>query len=187
MNGRLAVGALAFGLFLTGAAPSALPAPATVVLLVRHGEKAPGTVDVPLADAGDARARALAEVGKGAGVQMILTTQYRRTQQTAATLATALSITAEVVGVQGDVSQHAVSVAAAIKSRHSGRTVLVVGHSNTIPSIVAALGGTRYPDLCDEEYDALFIVVIDAEGAARTVRTRYGAPSPLGDGCARMR
>ncbi len=133
------------------------------------------------------RNRTHAQVGTGAGVQAILATQYRRTQQTAAPLATALSIAAEVVGVQGEVPQHAAAVAAAITSRHRGRTVLVVGHSNTIPSIVAALGGPRYRDLCDEEYDALFIVVIDPEGAVRTVRTRYGAPSVLGDGCASMR
>ena len=63
MNRLLLVLAVA----LMGAAPSPA-APATVVLLVRHAERAPGSGDVPISDAGQARAQALAEVGKGAGV-----------------------------------------------------------------------------------------------------------------------
>jgi probable phosphoglycerate mutase len=69
---------------LTAAAPSPSVAPATVVLLVRHAERAPGSGDVPISEAGQARARALAEVGKVAGVQVIITTQFQRTKQTAA-------------------------------------------------------------------------------------------------------
>lgn len=171
---------------LAAAAPHA-PAPATVVLVVRHAERAPGTGDVPLSANGEARARALADVGRAAGVNAIITTQYLRTRQTAAPLATALNLTPEVMGAQGDVQAHAQAVASAIRQRHAGGTVLVVGHSNTVAPIVAALGGARPRDLCDTEYDAIFLVVLDDEGPVRAVKSRFGAPTPTGAECAPMR
>lgn len=170
---------------MIAAAPSPRAA-ATVVIVVRHAERAPGSGDPPISEAGQARALALAEIGKMTGVSAIITTQLQRTRQTAAPLAEALGIAAEVVTTQSDVAKHAADVAAAVR-RHTGKTVLVVGHSNTVPAIVAALGGTKVPDLCDPEYDALFTLVLDVEGAVRTVRTRFGAPTPVDASCATMR
>lgn len=172
-------------LVATGAARAPL-APSTVVLLVRHAERAPGTGDVSISEAGQARARDLVNITRGAGVQAIITTQFARTKQTAEPTATALGITPQVVGTQSDVAGHAADVAAAVR-QHAGRVVLVVGHSNTIPAIVAALGGTRYPDLCEMEYDRLFTVVIDADGAVRTIRSGFGARTPVPAGCTPMR
>jgi len=179
-----AIGAAAL-LALTAAAPSRV-APSTLVMLVRHAEKAPGTGDVPLSEAGQARALALAAIGRESAIEAIITTQFARTRQTAEPLATALAITPQVVPAQADAAKHASDVATAVRQR-AGKAVLVVGHSNTIPAIVAALGGTRFPDLCEPEYDRLFIVVIDPEGVVRTVRTRFGEPTPVGAGCAAMR
>lgn len=168
------------------AAPAAPPVAATVVLLVRHAERAPGSGDVPLSEAGQARARALAEVGKVAGVQVIITTQFQRTKQTAGPLADALGLTMVTVPTGLDVAKHMGDVAAAVK-QHPGKTVLVVGHSNTIPGIVTALGGPRLADLCETEYDNLFTVILDAEGGARTVRSKFGAATPVDGNCATMR
>lgn len=178
----LAAGAL---LILTAAAPARV-APSTLIMLVRHAEKAPGTGDVPLSEAGQARARALAEIARETAIEAIITTQFVRTRQTAGPLAAALNITPVVVPAQADVAKHAADVATAVRQQ-AGRAVLVVGHSNTIPSIVAALGGSRFPDLCEAEYDRLFLVVMDAEGVVRTVRSRFGEPTPVGPGCAQMR
>jgi hypothetical protein len=74
-----------------------------------------------------------------------------------------------------------------VRRRFAGKTVLVVGHSNTVAPIVAALGGAKHRDLCDTEYDALFTVVISDDGAVRTLRSRYGAPTPVGETCGAMR
>jgi broad specificity phosphatase PhoE len=172
-------------LVLTAAAPTRV-APSTLVMLVRHAEKAPGTGDVPLSEAGRARARALAEIGRESAIEAIITTQFIRTRQTAEPLASALNITPLVVPAQADVAKHAADVVTAVRQQ-AGRAVLVVGHSNTIPSIVAALGGLRFADLCEAEYDRLFLVVIDVEGVVRTVRSRFGEPTPVGPGCAEMR
>lgn len=164
----------------------AAPAPPTVVRVVRHAEKAPGTGDVPLSEAGVARAAAIAGIGRVAGVEAIITTQFARTRQTGATLASSLGITPEVVPATADLAKHAADVVAAVR-HHAGQAVLVVGHSNTVPAIVAALGGGTWRDLCEAEYDVLFTVVIPPDGPARTIKSRFGVPTPVGEGCAPMR
>jgi broad specificity phosphatase PhoE len=120
-------------------------------------------------------------------VQVIITTQFRRTAETAAPLAGSLGITPVVVSTQGgDAAKHIADVAAAVR-QHTGKTVLVVGHSNTIPKIVGALGGPKLADLCEPEYDNVFTMVIDAEGGVRTVRARFGVATPVDSACAAMR
>jgi broad specificity phosphatase PhoE len=160
------------------------PAP-PLVIVVRHAEKAavPGD-DPPLSAVGEARARALAAALRDAGVTTILTTQWKRTGATAAPLAAAAGITPTVVGTGGaDVARHAADVAAA--ARRAGGTVLVVGHSNTVGPIVAALGGPAGVRLCDAQYATLHTVVPAAGGRARLVRSAYGASDPeLDDRCA---
>lgn len=160
--------------------------PATVVIIVRHAERAPGSGDPPISELGRERAVALAEIGKGAGVSAVITTQLQRTRQTAAPLVEALGITPVVVSTQADLAKHAADVAAAVRQQ-AGKTVLIVGHSNTVPAIVASLGGPRFKDLCEPEYDRLITVVLDAGGAVRTVTTRFGAPTPVDTACASMR
>lgn len=158
----------------------------TVVLVVRHAEKAGPTGDVPLSAAGAARAQALVRIGREAGVAGVITTQFQRTRQTGAPVAESLGVVPETVGVSGGVAEHAKAVAEAVRSRYAGRTVLVVGHSNTVPAIVAALGGPKRPDICDDLYDDLFTVILSPEGTTRLVHAKYGAPSPVGDGCSAM-
>jgi hypothetical protein len=59
--------------------------------------------------------------------------------------------------------------------------VLVVGHSNTVPAIIAALGGPKLPDLCDAAYSNLFLLHLPADGSApRLVRSQYGVADPPG-------
>jgi len=167
-----------------------------MVYLVRHAEKSSQPANDPLlTPEGQARARALADVLAHAGVGAVITTQYARTKQTAAPLAERLGITPEVVAVAAGVASnpqaqadaarlHVASTVAAIRT-HAGSAVLVVGHSNTIPAIVTALGGPAFPDLCDGDYDQLFILEIPASGPPRLVRARYGAPA-VDAACAKM-
>jgi broad specificity phosphatase PhoE len=174
--------------FAFGAAPLRQPAsaPPTVVLLVRHAEKAEQpAANPPLTDAGAARAQALVGVARDAGVTAIITTQYERTRKTAEPTAVALRVTPQVVDA-GPLAQHAKAVADRVLEHASG-TVLVVGHSNTIPAIVGALGAPQPKDLCDSEYDQLFVVVIGDAGPPRLIRSRYGAPSADDASCAAMR
>ncbi|HEV2734235.1 MAG TPA: phosphoglycerate mutase family protein [Longimicrobiaceae bacterium] len=148
----------------------------TVVVLVRHAEKAAaGGQDPELSAAGTARAGALAAALAQAGVDAVVTTQLRRTQLTARPLMQELGLRPEVVPAGGP--DHPRAVADAVR-RHAGRTVLVVGHSNTVPAIVTALGAPPMGELCDHEYSNLFIMVLRPGRAPTLVQSRYGAPDP---------
>lgn len=157
------------------ASPAATRAAATTVIVVRHAEKAVVEGDdPPLSAAGEARAAALCGALRGAGVQAVVVTQLQRTRLTAAPLIAALGLEPEVVPVARDVAAHARAVAERVLA-HRGQTVLVVGHSNTVPAIVEALGGGAVGAIDDSVYDDLFVVVRPAEGAAHVVHARYGS------------
>jgi len=163
-------------------------APLTIVMLVRHAEKANETEDDPeLSRVGQSRAEALAAALADAGVASVVVTQRRRTGLTAAPLTARLGLAPDTVPTGGTVASHAARVAARIRERHLGRTVLVVGHSNTIPPIMAALGAPALPDICDGTYDQLFILVLRDGVASGLTRARFGAASPPGTpGCTGM-
>ena len=159
-------------------ATSAAAQPSTVIL-VRHAEKAttPGN-DPDLSAAGMLRARDLASALADARIASIIVTQLQRTHATARPTAEAGGVTPIVVRVTGDVPAHVQAVVAAVRSRPAGQAVLVVGHSNTIPAIVTALGGPRLPDLCDSQYGTLFILDFTVPGSPRLIRAKYGASDP---------
>jgi broad specificity phosphatase PhoE len=166
-------------------AASSLAGQVTTVILVRHAEKAAApAADPPLTADGEARARALWDAVKDAGVNAVITTQLLRTRATAQPTVAALGVTPEVVNAGG--TTHPQDVAAAIR-KHAGQTVLVVGHSNTVPDIIAALGAKRPPAICDPEYDNLYIVTLGADGKAGVIRSKFGARAPADPACAGMK
>lgn len=161
-------------------APQTVPV-VTTVYLVRHGEKSTAVANDPdpaLTPAGHARAEALAERLANRGVTNIISTQWTRTRETARPLAVRLGLTPEIVASGG--SAFADSTAAAVL-RHPGATLLVVGHSNTIASVIAALRGPRLPDLCDSEHSNLFVMRIVGTEVPMLIRAHYGAPDPPAD------
>lgn len=148
-----------------------------MVVIVRHAEKAAGPGrNPPLTDEGRVRARALAAVLDGAGVEAILTTHWDRTKETAAPAASAFKVVPEVIAAEGATAGHAAAVAAAAR-RHAGKVVLVVGHSDTLPAIISALAGIEIAGICSSAFDDLFVLVPVGE-RWRLVRSRYGALSP---------
>jgi len=150
-----------------------------LVILVRHAEKAAEPPrDPPLTPAGEERARALALALKDAGVTTIVTSDALRTRATAEPLARAGHLTPVIVPVGGgSLADHVAAVASEVR-RHAGAVVLVVGHSDTIPSIIAALGGPRLPDIPHAEFAHLFVLTPETDGTALLVQTLYGAPDP---------
>jgi broad specificity phosphatase PhoE len=162
------------------AAPFASPVAAqqapTVVVIVRHAEKAAAPAnDPPLTETGTERAQALATMLAEAKVGAVLHTPTTRTRETARPVAERFGITPEVLPL-GPMAQHAAAVAAAVK-KHPGKTVVVVGHSNTIMAYIAALGGPTRGDLCDHQYDGIYTLVIDGS-TVRLVEGRYGPANP---------
>lgn len=171
------------GLLLLGCTPAqqqSAPAPdrsgTTTVIVVRHAEKATEpAADPPLTAAGAARAEALVEAVGGLPVTAIVSTDFTRTRSTVAPLAARRGLTLEIVDARAP--DHARLVAQGILARHRGETVVVAGHSNTVPDIVAALGATRPPPICDAEYDGMYVVRVAPSGSATVERRRYGAES----------
>ncbi len=158
-----------------------LSAQETIVILVRHAEKTAEPASDPLlSPVGIARADALLESVRGAGITHILTTTLHRTVFTAAPTANALGIASVPINPRS--ANHVADVVAAIRER-AGGVVLVVGHSNTVPGIVNALGG-QAPEICDNEYDNMYVMTLPlAGGTPRVIRSRYGVATPVDDGC----
>lgn len=130
-----------------------------VVFFVRHAERADSggmaattmATDPDLSAAGKNRAESLAAMLRDAGIKAIYTTEYKRTQQTAAPLARQLGIQPTVVPAR--------DMKALIEKLKAGdANVLVVGHSNTVGETIAAMGVTEPVKLGDTDYDNLFIV-----------------------------
>ena len=155
------------------------------VVVVRHAEKASETErDPTLSDAGRARAAALDSALADAHVVAILVTQYRRSVESAALVAARHHLTPIVISTDGDLPAHAAAMVSA--ARNFDGVVLIIGHSNTVTPIVAALGGPKLPDLCDKSYSQLFIVT-PGPAAASLLRSRFGAAdAPGAESCPAM-
>ena len=168
---RSSVRGLMFALALVLSAAGTALGQSTTVIVLRHAEKVDESRDPQLSAAGEARAAALAEALADAGVSAIITTQFERTRRTAAPLAERLGITPIVVAATD--GNHARDVAARARDLAPG-TIVIVGHSNTVPAIIRALGGAEVGPMPDEAYDDLFVLAID-EAGTRVVRAKYGA------------
>ena len=138
--------------FLVGLALSSSFSQSTV-FIARHAEKADDSKDAELSEAGRARAEALANMLRDSKISVIYTTEFKRTQQTAAPLAKALGLTVTTLPA----ANHAALLA---KLRTSTANSLVVGHGNTIPDVIKALGISEPVNIPEGDYDNLFVVVL---------------------------
>lgn len=169
------------GLILLILAGSAFPgeqAGDTTVIVVRHAEKSTADDSDPsLSEEGKVRAQALVTALEHAHIDSIYATQFRRTRSTAAPLARRFGLETRVVPVSsGDIEQHARELAERVRDEHAGETILIVGHSNTVPAIVEALGDSSVAPIDESEYDHLYIVNTQRGRPARIIHSRYGAP-----------
>lgn len=142
-------------------------------LVLRHAEADydADPHDPVLTNAGERRAKELVHVARKPGVDAIYATHFQRTQLTAAPLAAKLGLTVQLyqgLDVQGIV-QH-------VLANHNGEVVVIVGHSNTAPAIVEALGASTSP-MAGDEFDNLYVVTRTTDEAA-LVHLQYGAKSP---------
>jgi len=160
------------------AACSAGPGTSTVVIVVRHADK--DTIpkdDPPLTPNGVARAQALASTLEYAGVEVVITTQLIRSQQTGHPFADRAGVAMITVPRGTDIAKHASLVAAEVR-RHPGKTILVIGHGETVGPIIAALGGPHMAEVCLGEYSNFYTLVLDGgDRPPRFIQSAYGAPS----------
>ena len=143
-----------------------VPAPVTTIVVVRHAEKVDDGTDPPLSTAGVARAEALARALRDLPVAAVYTSPFRRTAATVAPLCAARGLGPTTV-----TAADARGLAARLRE-HAGQTVVVCGHSNTVPDILRALGIAEAPAIADHEYDRLFVVTL-GNGDPSLLSLRY--------------
>jgi broad specificity phosphatase PhoE len=149
----------------------------TTMIFIRHVEKASIPADDPgLSAAGDRRAAELARqlvvADVVAGIDAIYSTPFKRTMDTVKPVADALGLET----ILYDPSDNE-AVLATILRNHKGKIILVVGHSNTVPILIADLGASKkVPAIAANEYDNIYIVSIPWFGKTKTIRLRYGEP-----------
>jgi broad specificity phosphatase PhoE len=149
---------------------------AQTLVLVRHAEKAAlPAADPPLTAEGRARAEALVGVLRHARISSILTSQFVRTRETAAPLAAQAGVAVQQASTAGGMVQHIATLVAMARRAPPESTVVVVGHSNTLPELARALGHPA-PAIGDCEYDGLMVIRLGA-AAPSVVVARYGEPS----------
>lgn len=141
-------------------------AEATTLFVVRHAEKIGESDDAQLSDVGRERARTLAWMLRDVSFDAVYSTDFARTRDTIASIArsngTKLSFYSPKPGALKGV----------IDGKHSGETVLIVGHSNTIPTLLGELG-TPIEDEILPGFDDLFVVTMDPRAGATTLRLHY--------------
>ncbi|MFT4513539.1 MAG: phosphohistidine phosphatase SixA [Planctomycetota bacterium] len=135
---------------------------ATMIFL-RHAEALPrteGNQNPHLSDAGNARAKLEAKTLVAAGVTRIFATELHRTQETAAPLAKLLGLKVEQYR-----ARNSKAFTNTLRDLKDGEVALVVGHSNTVPVMVQALGGTlqgldKKGYLPDDQHDRMIVQVL---------------------------
>ena len=147
--------------------------PPTTLILVRHAEKLivpPENKDPDLSLAGQARAQELLRMFSDSGIVAIYATQYKRTQQTVKPLADKLGLAVTKVE-----AKQTAELVKQIRARNAGQVILIAGHNNTVPEIIAAMGGPKLPIIPETEYDNLYILTVYSDGSAKLIKMKYGS------------
>lgn len=151
------------------------PPPTITIVLVRHAEAMPNSGSDPvLTDAGIERAKALAVALEHAGVKLVITTQYQRTILTGEPAATATKAQLVKAAVEGPLDAYVRKTVADLLAKHPGGTVLIVGHSNTVPALVKGFSGVDIGEIAHDSYDRMFVVTTNQAGKGHVVQARYG-------------
>lgn len=161
---------------LTAVAQTPIFSPGTTIYLVRHAEKDTGN-NPPLTKAGFERAKDLLIHLHTKGVSKIYSTKYKRTNQTA----DSIKISSNLTTIIYEADTIGNDLVAKIKSNSdNGKTILVVGHSNTIPKLIRRLGVASYTvqNLGDNEFDNLFVLTYKKR-KIKFKQIKYGQPSAL--------
>lgn len=133
----------------------------TTYYFIRHAEKDTSDPDDPdpeLTEEGVKRSEKWAEVFRDIEFNHIYSTKYKRTRSTAQRVADSQQKDVEVYDASKLNDED-------FKQRTEGKTVLIVGHSNTNPQFVNyIIGEKKYKDIDDKESGSLFIVTIHPNG-----------------------
>jgi 2,3-bisphosphoglycerate-dependent phosphoglycerate mutase len=127
----------------------------TTIILLRHAEKEiiEGNNDPPLSAAGIERASRLQATFPALVPDLFYSTPYIRTRETLKPWAAALHKEIQTY----DAAKLTEFSEELLKQK--GKTIVVAGHTNTIPPLVNLLiGKEKYKDLRDDEYGTIYVV-----------------------------
>ena len=144
------------------------------IYIVRHAEKETQGDDPVLTTAGYKRAGDLMRKLRYECIRRSYVSQVRRTQLTADSLRIRLMIdTVHYIADNYDRLLQSIRL-----HGDAGRTILIIAHSNTIPTIIRRLGVNNYPlaNIPDWQFDNLFLVTFPG-GIAKVNKYKYGATS----------
>jgi broad specificity phosphatase PhoE len=147
-----------------GLPPVEQPGPDFYVM--RHLHTPAGASDPDLTPEGQRHAQLLADWFRREPPAAIFVSDTKRARQTAAPLAARLGLEPVVYDPRN-------TPALVAEIQKSPNPALIIGHSNTVPDIVAALGGARPDPIARDQFGDIWHV----SGPQRTVtRSRLGAP-----------
>jgi broad specificity phosphatase PhoE len=117
-------------------------------------------------------ARLMRDIDVIAGVDAIIATQYRATQETAEPLSKSLQLPVQIIDA-GNVR----GLTDLILREYKGKIVLVITDREALPQLIERFHGSKnVPEMADAEHDNLYIVSIPWYGKVKTLRLKYGAP-----------
>ena len=145
------------------------------VFLIRHAEKIISTdKDPALTEAGIQRANALVDLFSNAKPNAIFATQYQRTQLTAKPLSIAIDVPITILEINAENTAHYPALLMQqICALPKDSNALVVGHSNTLPLIVATWTNAPVKPIADDEYNRIFMLKIKNCKAENSLDLRY--------------
>ncbi|WP_370089109.1 histidine phosphatase family protein [Ekhidna sp.] len=142
----------------------------TTFILVRHAEKAvDGSKNPPLSEAGLLRANELASLLAKQKIDALYSTPFIRTEATLTPIARDKGLKV----INYDPYAGADWLPDALE-KHAGGTIMISGHSNTIPALANALLGEDIFEQFDEsDYSNLIIIVTSEVGKGKLVRLSF--------------
>jgi broad specificity phosphatase PhoE len=167
---RLLAPALLLSLLPSVTAAAVDPALKTIVV-VRHAEAEPESAGPQrqLTTQGQRRAQELARVLGETPLEAVYSTGLARSKLTAEPVAKAARVPITTI----DDTRKTI---AALGAAPWGSTTVVVGHSNTVPDIVAGLTQRPFPANLPVTHDRIWIMTVARDGQVQVVRLRYGEP-----------
>ncbi len=156
----------------------------TKVVVVRHAEKAQNNCEAPNCQlsasetGGEKRAETLSYILSVSGITEAFSTQttanppvhYLRTFETVNNYAASKGIAIQYYSASGD---GPAAVVNKIKTYYLGKSILIAGHSSTVPAILTELGVPDSPLTIGNEFNNLFVVMLPSGGEASMMRLKY--------------
>lgn len=144
---------------------------ATTIYLVRHAEKAAdGTADPKLSEAGKERTISLVYTLQEDTLDAVFSTNTLRTKSTGYPIADYNNLEVRIYDPR---NQH-LFLKKVIK-QFKGKTILIVGHSNTIPKLLnLLLGKEKYQQFKEYQYNDLFMAETIGLGQSKVHHFKYG-------------